>query len=121
MRNPSPILVTPILAAAALALSLAACGPKPAAPAPPAPMPRMDMAGNAMMANGVGTVVEIDKAAGTVTLSHGAIPKAGWPAMTMAFKANPPSLLDTVNVGDRVAFDLKLTGGTGEVTAIRKP
>lgn len=75
--------------------------------------------GAAKMAKGNGTVTAIDKAAGTVTLDHGPIPEANWPAMTMAFKAKP-ELLDSVKVGDKVAFDLALKDGAGEVMAINK-
>src|SRR3546814_11133437 len=64
----------------------------------------------AKMAKGNGTVTAIDKAAGTVTLDHGPIPEANWPAMTMAFKAKP-GLLDSIKVGDKVAFDLALKDG----------
>lgn len=71
------------------------------------------------MAKGSGTVTAVDKSAGTITLDHGPIAEANWPAMTMAFKAKP-KLLDAVKVGDKVAFDLALKDGTGEVTAIRK-
>ncbi|MES3028416.1 MAG: copper-binding protein [Pseudomonadota bacterium] len=121
-----------------LVLTLAACGQKPEASppaidavpiaAPEAPktdgmtpdeMSKMGV-GAASTAKGVGTVSGIDKTAGTITLEHGPIAEARWPAMTMAFKATPPSLLDTVKVGDKVAFDLKLVGGGGEVTAIQK-
>lgn len=71
------------------------------------------------MAKGSGTVTAVDKSAGTITLDHGPIAEANWPAMTMAFKAKP-ELLDAVKVGDKVVFDLALKEGTGEVTAIRK-
>jgi Cu/Ag efflux protein CusF len=37
--------------------------------------------------------------------------------MTMSFKA-APALLTTTKAGDRVEFDLAMTGGTGEITAI---
>lgn len=73
----------------------------------------------AKTAHGTGTVKAIDKAAGTITLDHGPIAEANWPAMTMAFKA-APDLLDSVAVADKVAFDLKLEGNAGEVTAITK-
>jgi len=73
----------------------------------------------ATMAKGTGTVTAIDKAAGTITLDHGPIAEANWPAMTMGFKA-APGLTDRVKVGDKVAFDLKLEGGSGEITAITK-
>ena len=126
---------TPSLALAALlaTISLAACDRKaetPAAPsapaqaASPAPVASGDMAGMDMapadkMAKGVGVVTAIDKTAGTITLDHEAIPEAGWPAMTMGFKI-APSLLAGIAVGDKVAFDLKLHDGAGEVTAIAK-
>jgi Cu(I)/Ag(I) efflux system protein CusF len=76
-------------------------------------------ASGAIKAKGHGTVTAIDKAAGTITLDHGPIPEAQWPAMTMAFKA-APSITDAVKVGDKVDFDLSLKGSDGEVTAIAK-
>lgn len=120
------------LAALLATTSLAACGrkteaPTPAAPAPaatPAPAAGGDMAGMDMapadkMAKGVGVVTAIDKTAGTITLDHEAIPEAGWPPMVMGFKA-APALLGGVAVGDKVAFELKIHDGSGEVTAIGK-
>ncbi len=124
------------LAATAALTALAACGPKtpasapppaPAASVTPAPAATAAMSGAEMSkaptgpiaAKGVGVVTAIDKAAGTVTLDHGAIPEANWPAMTMAFKA-APAVLGAAKVGDRVAFDLKIEGGAGEVTGIRR-
>lgn len=71
------------------------------------------------MAKGNGTVTAVDKAAGTITLDHGPIAEANWPAMTMAFKAKP-ELIESVKAGDKVAFDLALKDGAGEVTAIKK-
>ncbi len=127
-----PLYLIPALG---LAVLLAACGEKAAtnatAPANTASaeaagaMDNMsgDMGNMAMpmakTAHATGTVKAIDKAAGTVTLEHGPIAEANWPAMTMAFKA-APALLDSVKVGDKVAFDLKLEGNAGEVTAIAK-
>ncbi|MDR7232664.1 MULTISPECIES: copper-binding protein [Caulobacter] len=122
-----------ILAALVATTSLAACGRKteaPAAPAAPAPaaatapaasndMAGMDMAPADKMAKGVGVVTAIDKTSGTITLDHEAIPDAGWPAMTMGFKI-APALLDGMSVGDKVAFDLKLRDGAGEVTSIHR-
>jgi len=71
------------------------------------------------MAKGHGTVTAIDKTAGTITLDHGPIPEANWPAMTMAFKA-APAISDAAKVGDKVDFDVTLVGSAGEVTAIHK-
>jgi len=82
-------------------------------------MGKMEMAPAAKMAKGTGKVTAVDKSAGTITLDHGPIAEANWPAMTMAFKA-APTLIDSVKVGDQVNFELKLEGSTGEVTAIEK-
>jgi Cu/Ag efflux protein CusF len=111
-------------------LLLSACGGKATtsetAPAmtnraePLGNMAAMDMGTpKAKTAQGKGSVIAIDVAAGKVTLDHGAIPETGWPAMTMAFDAKP-EVLKGVAVGDRVAFALTLKSGGGEVTAIRK-
>ncbi|MCX7587796.1 efflux RND transporter periplasmic adaptor subunit [Phenylobacterium sp. 58.2.17] len=42
--------------------------------------------------------------AGSITLSHEPVPAIGWPAMTMTFKLDPPTLAKGLKVGDRVAF-----------------
>lgn len=76
-------------------------------------------AATAIKAKGHGTVTAIDKAAGSITINHGAIPEAKWPAMTMAFKA-APAITDAAKVGDKVDFDVTLTGSAGEVTAVTK-
>lgn len=117
-----------------LAVTLAACGgqadtetaeapaaAETAAPAGNANMKGMDMApaGSAQTARSTGTVTAVDPAAGTVTIDHAPIPEANWPAMTMGFKASP-AVAQGVAVGDKVAFDLKLENGAGEITAIQK-
>ena len=60
----------------------------------------------------------IDAAAGTVTIDHGPIPEANWPAMTMGFRASA-DIAKQVRVGDKVDFDLKVKDGAGEITALR--
>jgi len=117
-----------------LAAMLAACNQKAetgtGAPTNTASAPTAEMAGDTgnmampaergtKAAKGSGTVTAIDKAAGMITLDHGPIPEANWPAMTMAFTAKP-ALLETVKVGDEVTFDLALKGGAGEVIALVK-
>ena len=117
-----------------LAAALAACGSKTetneaaatntAAPADSestmaGDMGNMAMSPTAKMAKGTGKVTAVDKAAGTITLDHGPIAEANWPAMTMAFKA-AQALIDSVKVGDEVNFELKLDGNAGEVTRISK-
>src|SRR3546814_18648022 len=61
----------------------------------------MPMAGSAKMAKGAGTVTAVDKSAGTITLEHGPIAEADWPATTQAFKAKPEPL-ERGKVGDKV-------------------
>lgn len=39
-----------------------------------------------------------------ITLSHEAVPAIGWPAMTMSFTLDPPSLGSGLKIGDRVSF-----------------
>ena len=123
------------LTALAITAALAACGSKtetneaaatntatPAAAksnAMAGDMGNMAMAPTAKMAKATGKVTAIDKSAGTITLDHGPIAEANWPAMTMAFKA-APALMDSVKVGDEVNFELKLDGNAGEITAISK-
>lgn len=117
-----------------LAALTAACGKQAETPvaaetsqAAPAAAVSGDMSNMAMApaatspikAKGHGTVTAIGKAAGTITLDHGPIPEAKWPAMTMAFKA-APTITDAAKVGDKVDFDLTLVGSAGEVTAIQK-
>jgi Cu/Ag efflux protein CusF len=82
-------------------------------------MAAMDMSTKATTATGHGTVTAIDPATGKITLDHGPIPAAGWPAMSMAFNAKV-AVLKGVSVGQKVSFDLALKDGAGEVTAIRK-
>jgi Cu/Ag efflux protein CusF len=124
------------MAAAWLTLGLAACSQKqttaaekPAPAAPPAAAPTasgngasmggMAMSADAKMAKGTGTVTAVDATTGTITIDHQPIPEANWPAMKMAFKASP-DLVKSVKAGDKVSFDLKLQGGSGEVTAIAR-
>lgn len=67
---------------------------------------------------GAGVITAIDPKAGTLTIKHGPIPAVGWPAMTMMFKATPPTLLKGLRVGQRIAFDAKVRGMNAEVTAV---
>lgn len=116
-----------------LAALTAACGKKAETPvaaetnqAAPAAAMSGDMgnmamapsATSAIKAKGHGTVTAIDKTAGTITLNHGPIPEAKWPAMTMTFKA-ASAITDAAKVGDKVDFDVTLTGSSGEVTGVR--
>ena len=104
--------------AAALALASGAAVAAHAAPGDPAAAAQPPAHRSA---KGVGVVTEIDAKEAVVTLKHQPIPALGWPSMTMPFHANPPSLLNGLKVGDKVAFDTREADGLPEITAIRKP
>jgi Cu(I)/Ag(I) efflux system protein CusF len=108
-----------LILAAVLALAVA-----PAAVArssSDAPTSGMSAAADSSMveAAGSGVVTAVDPKAGTVTIHHGPIAKLSWPAMTMAFKADPPSLLQGVRTGQSVNFTLMQMDGQTTVTAIQ--
>lgn len=116
-----------IAALIALPVGLSGCDKKPEAPKVEAPkaaatadaMPNMEMPVGSKMGKGSGTVTAIDAATGKITLDHGAIPAVGWPAMKMGFSAKP-AVLAGIAVGDKVYFEVTVTGNAGEVTHIKK-
>lgn len=57
--------------------------------------------------------------AGKISLDHRTIPAVSWSAMEMGFSAKP-DLLKGITVGDKVDFDLTVTGNSRGVTALRK-
>ena len=111
----------------ALPIGLSGCDKKPEAPEVEAPkaaatadaMPNMEMPVGSKVGKGSGTVTAIDAATGKITLDHGAIPAVGWPAMKMGFSAKP-AVLAGIAVGDKVDFEVTVTGNAGEVTHIKK-
>lgn len=114
----------PLIIAALIVLPVALSGCDKKADAPKAEasagaMSNMSMPEESKMGKGIGTVTAIDAATGKITLDHEAIAAVGWPAMKMGFTAKP-ELLKGIAVGDKVDFDLTVTGSAGEVTAIRK-
>jgi len=114
-------------AIAALSVALSGCDKKPEAPKADVPkvagstyaMSNMAMPEGSKMGKGSGTVTAVDTAEGKITLDHGAIPAVDWPAMKIGFSAKP-ALLKGIAIGDKVDFDLTVTGNAGEVTAIKK-
>ena len=59
----------------------------------------------------VGTVNSIDQAAGTINITHGPVPSAGWPEMTMSFKLENTDAAADLTPGERVDFHFKIEGG----------
>jgi len=64
-----------------------------------------------MMHSAEGTVTAIDAAAGTISISHGAISSVRWPAMTMNFTLADPKAVAGFSPGQRVAFHFTVEGG----------
>jgi Cu/Ag efflux protein CusF len=64
-----------------------------------------------------GEVRKVDKAAGTVTIKHGAMPKFDMPPMTMAYRVKDKAMLDQLKPGDKIKFDADGVGG--EFTVLR--
>ena len=122
-------MIRTLFPALAMVLVLSACGRNNPAPgadgavanatAPNASPTASAASAASTVGHGTGHVRAIDPAAGTVTIEHGSIPEANWPAMTMAFQTSPTAL-NGIAVGDLVSFDITITNGSGEVTAIRK-
>ena len=61
-----------------------------------------------------GEVRKIDKEAGKLTLKHGKIENLDMPGMTMVFKIRDISLLDNIQVGDKIKF--KAINDKGKLT-----
>jgi Cu(I)/Ag(I) efflux system protein CusF len=82
-------------------------------------MPNMPAGGQtAAEHTGRGTLNSIDRAAGTVNISHEAVASAGWPAMTMSFKLADPAAAPELTGGQRSEFTFTTDGG-GTVTEIK--
>lgn len=58
-----------------------------------------------------GTLNSIDRAAGTLNISHGPIASADWPAMTMSFKLSNPSAAPNLTPGQKVEFHFTIESG----------
>ncbi len=65
-----------------------------------------------------GEVRKIDKDTSKITIKHGEIKHLEMPGMTMVFNAKDKTLLDKVQVGDKVRFMVVSEGGKMVVTAI---
>jgi Cu/Ag efflux protein CusF len=71
------------------------------------PMPMDDKAA-AQEHSATGMVTAVDATAGTVTIAHGAVASANWPAMTMTFKLADPKQAATLHANDHVKFTFTL-------------
>ena len=116
-----------LIAMLALPVGLSGCDQKtepakvaaPEAAASADAMTNMEMPEGSKMGKATGTVTAIDSTSGKITLDHGAIPAVGWAAMKMEFSAKP-AVLTGIAAGDKVDFEVSVTGNAGEITKIRK-
>lgn len=69
--------------------------------------------------NAVGTVKQVDVAAGKVTIAHDAIAALAWPAMTMSFTIKDKTLFDKLAVDKRVQFNVEKQGALYVVTDVK--
>ena len=53
-----------------------------------------------------GEIRKVDKAAGKLTIKHGPIANLDMPGMTMVFRVADPALLDLVQVGEKIKFEV---------------
>lgn len=65
-----------------------------------------------------GEVKKIDKPAGRITLKHAEITQYDMPGMTGAYKVQDPAMLDKVQVGDHVQFQLDRVNSVYTITKI---
>ena len=106
-----------IVALVAVSIGLSSCGQSAEGPTVEASGPAAP--NEAKSGKAAGTVTVVDATAGTITLDHGAIPALGWPPMKMGFSAKP-DLLVGISVGDKVDFDVTVTGSGGQINSIQK-
>lgn len=63
-------------------------------------------------------VRKVDRAAGKVTLKHGAIPNLGMTPMTMVFRVKDPAMLEKLEAGDRIRFRAERVEGAYTVVEV---
>lgn len=81
------------------------------------PPAQAQQASTAGVFHGVGTVTAINRAKGWLTIDHEAIP-GFMEAMEMMYRVEPPRLVDGVQIGDRIAFDID--GGREAIVGLKR-
>lgn len=66
-----------------------------------------------------GTIRKVNLDAGKLTIQHGSIRHLGLPAMTTVFPIKDPSVLDKIQIGDKVKFIAERESGRLVVTDIK--
>ncbi|BET27500.1 Cu/Ag efflux protein CusF [Limnobacter thiooxidans] len=67
-----------------------------------------------------GEIRKINKSTGKITVKHGEIKSVEMPPMTMVFGVADKAMLEGLNEGDKVKFNVKQEGSNYTVTEIRK-
>jgi Cu(I)/Ag(I) efflux system periplasmic protein CusF len=68
-----------------------------------------------------GRVIKIDQAAAKITIKHGPLKQFDMDEpMTMVYRADPPTMLKDVKVGDKIKFMADRISGQFAVTKIEK-
>lgn len=65
-----------------------------------------------------GVIKRLDRASGTVTITHGELPNLNMGPMTMSFKARTPAMLKKWKEGDKIRFRAAEVKGELTVTSI---
>lgn len=68
---------------------------------------------------GQGTVNGVDAKTGKVNLSHGPIETLNWPVMTMDFSVKDAALLEGIQPGMKVDFDVEKSDGGYRIVSIK--
>lgn len=80
---------------------------------------QMQQMGMSQMVSSKGVIRAIDAKAGTLKISHNAMPELKTPAMTMDFKVAKPELLQGLKVGQKIEFQLQCEGMKHTITDIK--
>jgi Cu(I)/Ag(I) efflux system periplasmic protein CusF len=66
-----------------------------------------------------GVVKSVDAKNNTVMLAHDPVASLKWPAMTMAFKADDPKLVQGLKAGQKVDFEFTQRGKDYVLTSVK--
>lgn len=66
-----------------------------------------------------GTIDKVDAAAGTVTISHGAVAALGWQPMTMEFHLQDKTTATNLKAGEKIHFDFRENSGQYLITRVQ--
>ncbi|MFZ6770858.1 copper-binding protein [Undibacterium sp. Di26W] len=66
-----------------------------------------------------GEIIKIDKSSNKVSIKHGPIKNLDMPGMTMVFRIKEPTMLDTLETGNKVKFRAEKANGALYVVDIQ--